>query len=352
MAARDSNVTIGIGVTYPRHDLIQARLLRYGSDDVDFIRFGPNDILFSSREVSGYKAKIDRVRGKVSWIWGMYPVPDVIYLDGRVEQEMVQRMVQLIGKNVFNSFTFDKLEGHELLRQDPLLSRHLPDACSVYAGEGLNPDVDHFLRRHREVYVKPADGASGKGVFVVRLGEDGQVHVSSFEQGEKAYPNLWEWLPKLKPGWPYIMQQSITTVRWYGLPTDIRLNMCKNGEGKWEEAFLMSRAALSGDYIRLNHYRMLLRRDFPDLFMRIKKSSEEIEAEILKVGHRICGFFDESGHHMADLGIDLGIDGSGKVWIFEVNPLPYPYTMAFGDMSLIRPLEYARFLARRSLPQH
>lgn len=350
MHRRRSKGLIGICVTYPRHELIQARILRFGFNDVDFVLFGPNDIRYEEGTVSGYWADKDAVRGAVRWIKGIYPMPDAVFLDGRVELDTIRNMERAAGKKVFNSFTFDKLQGDALLRQDEVLSRHLPDACIVRAGGGPNPELGRFLLRHRKAYLKPANGCSGKGILRVELDGKGQVVLRGFKRDEAFCinrPDMQMWTAELKPDEAYIAQQAVDTVTWHSLPTDIRLNMSKNGEGQWEPSFLTARAALSGGYVRLHHYRMLLRSHFAELFLPIQRSAEEIESEILEVGYRICSLFDRSDYHMGDLGIDLGIDTEGKPWIFEVNPLPYPYHMAFGDHSLIRPLEYARFLALR-----
>ncbi|MDQ6418440.1 YheC/YheD family protein [Paenibacillus sp. LHD-117] len=347
MQTRSSLGLIGICVLYPRHDLIKMRILWFGDNDVDFVRFGPNDIRFEEGILKGFKAEKDELRGTIRWIEGDYPIPDVIYLDGRVDLETVRIMEQAVGRKVFNSFIFDKLQGQEFLKRDEMLSRHLPDACSALEGNRPNPDLERFLRLHRNVYMKPTDGCSGKGIIRVKLDEGGQVLVSRFEHTESvtSYPCIQMWIAELKLTQNYIVQRTVSTVKWYGLPTDIRLNMTKNGVGEWDISFLISRAALTGDYNKLNQYQMLLRRDFAHLFSSTKKSCEEIEADIIKVGRRICAFFDESDYHMGDLGIDLGVDEAGEIWIFEVNPLPYPYNMAIGDRSLVRPLEYARYLA-------
>gem|GEM_PF-4777140 len=50
---------------------------------------------------------------------------------------------------------------------------------------------------------------------------------------------------------------------------------------------------------------------------------------------------------MADLGIDLGVDEKGKLWIFEVNHIPFPALGAIEDPSVYKPLEYAYYLANR-----
>lgn len=46
---------------------------------------------------------------------------------------------------------------------------------------------------------------------------------------------------------------------------------------------------------------------------------------IMELGLSIGHWFDASGHHMADLGIDLGIERNGKLWIIEVTPFPFPF---------------------------
>jgi D-alanine-D-alanine ligase-like ATP-grasp enzyme len=74
---------------------------------------------------------------------------------------------------------------------------------------------------------------------------------------------------------------------------------------------------------------------------------DQIEQEVIELGFRIGEAMDQSNYHMADIGIDLGMEKSGRLWIFEVNPLPTPMLnkleICRGD-SLTMPLEYARYL--------
>lgn len=112
--------------------------------------------------------------------------------------------------------------------------------------------------------------------------------------------------------------------------------MCKNGFGEWEATAIPSRAASNDSHIcgELS--------DISDL----RNVNWDWVQQIKDLGFTICQAFDCAGYHMADLGIDMGMDLKGKLWIFEVNPLSYPYYKLadIQDDSMTRPLEYSHYL--------
>lgn len=74
---------------------------------------------------------------------------------------------------------------------------------------------------------------------------------------------------------------------------------------------------------------------------------ERLEREATELGFRIGRTLDLTGHHFADISIDLGMQSDDRLYVFEVNPLPTPLMTRLepdrGD-SLTLPLDYARYL--------
>lgn len=325
--------------------LVRKRLEQY-SGNITLIRFHIEDLDFENRRIKG-----DSLIKKNGQIYQekqeTFSLPTVIYLQCYVEPEVVEKIEQLIDQKVFNSFIFDKWECWKLLHQDEELSPYLP-----YTQKLENEiTLQQSLFVYKDVFLKPLNpshGHSSKGIFRVKWQPGGRVQVTYRKEEEiqtisfDSYEEFHDWIsPRLPEN--YIIQQSIQTKTWHQKVTDLRLNMNKNGEGKWEVSLLLLRVASNDSHIAEKvlaaHPMKNLIKVFPG-----DTDMDNIEEIVNNLGFKICNSLDKSGHHMADLGIDLGIDENGGVWIFEINPLPHPLKGVL-DPSWARPIEYAVYLS-------
>lgn len=79
------------------------------------------------------------------------------------------------------------------------------------------------------------------------------------------------------------------------------------------------------------------------------------KAQIRRLSRQVVDALEQgSGRTFGELGIDLGLDTSGKVWIIEVNSKPRktPTTekgrQDLVDLSFERPMRYAIYLATKA----
>ncbi|MBX9972596.1 YheC/YheD family protein [Cytobacillus firmus] len=363
---------IGICISNAKREfqkLAKARLERYPGD-MTLIRFHIKDLDFENLQVKGvYLEKKGREMNRKK---GVFPLPEVIYLQCHVDDKLVKKIEGVIGRRVFNSFIFDKWECWDLLEKDDALRRHLPYTQKLENGTNLQ----QFLYNYEDIFLKPIDpshGHSSKGIFRVKLlanskelnyhnilqsvkdffvtkqklQKEGSILVTYLKQGEmqresfELYKKFQDWiLPKFSKN--YIMQQSIQTIKWKEKVTDIRLNMNKNGKGDWEVSLLLLRVALNDSHCTPRVLTARPMRSLTKMFPN-DKNMENIETAVVDIGFKICDCLDESGYHMADLGVDLGLDENGHLWVFEVNPLPHPL-IGVPDHSMTKPLEYAAYL--------
>ncbi|MGN2275074.1 YheC/YheD family protein [Priestia megaterium] len=324
--------------------LVRKRLEQYYGN-ITLIRFHIKDLNLKNRQIKG--DSFMKRKGMIHKKHGVFPIPQVIYLQCYVEPKVVEEMEQLIGHKVFNSFIFDKWECWKLLHQDTELSPYLPYTQKMENEVMLQLSL--FI--YKDIFLKPISpsyGHSSKGIFRVKWKADGKVQVT-YRKGKEmqkvsfdSYEKFRNWISRILSE-SYIIQQSIQTKTWHQKVTDLRLNMNKNGQGKWKVTLLILRIASNDSHIAKKvlaaHPMKNLIKLFPD-----DKNMDGIEGIVNNLGFKICNSLDKSGHHMADLGIDLGIDESGHVWIFEINPLPHPLK-GVSDLSWTRPIEYAAYLS-------
>lgn len=336
---------IGIGVSRAKRGfqrLVEERLEQY-PDDITLIRFHIKDLDFENLQVKG--DYFEKRGGRINQKKGVFPFPDAIYLQCHVKHKTVRKIEQLIGRKVFNSFIFDKWECWDLLKKDNELRNHLPYTQKL---EHL-VILQHLLYSYEDIFLKPIDpthGHSSRAIFRVKLQEEGKIE--TIYQEEKKIQREQFTSPKKFLDWispkfstkAYIIQQSIQTVKYEEMATDIRLHMNKNGKGEWEVSTLIFRVATNSSHIS-NGISIL------GINYLEEMTDSTIKRAIVNLGSKICSVLDQSGYHMGDLGIDLGVDKNGHVWIFEVNPLPYPYTL-FQYHAFTKPIEYAHYLATNS----
>lgn len=313
---------------------------------VDFICFHWKEINMMNYSVNGKKFN----RKTEKWEDGTFPLPHVAFIQGYLNKEIIAKLENIFGINLFNNFLFDKWEGSEFLSSNQNLRKHVPKTLKLH--------TDHLssqLCRFSDFFIKPMIGSSSGGIMRVKSLLDGSFEVFQTIRNEYLFQQfhtideLINWLePKITNG-HYILQQAIETKKYRNNATDIRLNMNKNTTGNWEKSLLLFRISSNQNFIvprkisqvytfdRLHNSPSIL----PDINLK------KLEVSIMSIGQNICQAFDEAGFHMADLGIDLGLDEKGKLWIFEVNHIPFPALGAIEDPSVYKPLEYAYYIANR-----
>ncbi|MDG0032917.1 YheC/YheD family protein [Priestia sp. Y58] len=347
-------IGICVSKTKPLFERLAKERLEQYPGDATLITFHIEDLNLARRNVRG--GYLEKIGGEINRAEGVYPLPDVIYLQCHVDNNVVKQVERVIGRKIFNSFIFDKWECWSLLAKDNELRNHLPDTKKLEYRTNLYP----FLHQYKDIFLKPIDVShahNSRGIFRVKLQKKGKIKIFYRERNKmqeksfKSYQKFQEWtLPSLSFG-EYILQKGIDTVKNSKNATDIRINMNKNSKGQWEVSMILVRVASNISHVIPKFATTYSISNFIKTITYDKGKIEDVEKSVTDLGLKICRVLDKFGYHMADLGIDLGMDKNGHVWIFEINPLPFPFRGTIQDHSLIRPLEYASYLALTDRPK-
>ncbi len=152
----------------------------------------------------------------------------------------------------------------------------------------------------------------------------------------------------------FLIQQGIDLIRLDGRPVDFRVHTNKNAEGKWTVTAIA--AKISGENSITTHLatggevRTLaeLYGDPRERVGMMRKLSKAALAVSRVLNEHIEGFIGE-------IGFDLGVDHSGKVWMFEANSRPgrsifsHPKLRSVDYLTKRRNFEYASYLSERSI---
>lgn len=313
---------------------------------------------FSMKDIDLKKAQI---RGFTChnnvWVKALFPLPDVIYprCNSEFNRYSVRQSLQNMGVRYFNPPGIGKWGTYKTLIQNPRLVQYLPDTRLINSFRDLN----EMLNKYHHVYMKPITGSQGKNIIKVsQLGRpksyEYQYQIKQRRVFEKA-GNLQELERKLRPfmgSRRYLAQQQINLLRKDGCIMDLRVMTQKNRIGKWTvtgNAFRIGKAGSITSNISgggsVGDVQTLLNLYFDKT--QVKEIMNDIDFLALETARTMETRLGPTG----ELGIDIGVDQNGKIWLIEANLKPArKIFLLMKDnearlMSVRRPIEYSIYLA-------
>lgn len=320
--------------------------------------FTPGSIDWAKLTVRGCNYVMSK-NGKGYWISGIYPLPDVVYdrIGSRIGEgrektkHMKARLKRLPYLRYFNPAFLNKWKVHQILNSYPGLKPYLPQTRIL---NDINLEL--LLSTYPEVYMKPANGSLGSGIIKVKTLPSGMLQYVSYgggrHRGQAENPgDLLKKTREFRQDRSYIVQQGLNLATYKGCNFDLRIIYQKNHQGEWQIGKKFARVAPPGSAVA-NMARggeaVPSRRVFNYLF-----SKEQIESknrEIKELCYKVATTMERNGDLWGELGLDLGIEKNGHLWLIEVNSKPRKTTETEYSQSIMkntfrRPLEYASYLA-------
>ncbi|RXT07940.1 YheC/YheD family protein [Ammoniphilus sp. CFH 90114] len=219
------------------------------------------------------------------------------------------------------AYSRSKLNKHNLMAKSSSLNSALPQTRSLSKDNFIS-----LLKKYRDVIVKPSIGSGGVGVMSVSSLNNGKYKIQ-FEKTIKMVKGLqsaYSFIRNSTNGSPYIVQQKITLAKVGRMPFDARVMIQRNKNSDWIITGKLAKIAGAG-YIVTNVARS--RGRVIPLSSAIRqsnlrgKSSSQIQSQMdsisLKVAKQLQKYY-----RIDTVGLDLGVDPNGKVWIIEANFTP------------------------------
>lgn len=295
-----------------------------------------------------------------AWSPADFPYPDVV-LDRCYPNayQAHKKLEEVIGSGkIFNKKTMiNKLDFYDALKKDEFLINHLPETI-VCAGSS---DIEHFLSKHHEIFIKPLSGMKGIGIIIVSL-QNGLIKCRYMEKGkavERDVANPGQVFDMLQDFGrrkrQYILQNSVPRMKYQGSPFCFRVMVCKNGNGQWLVPAIFTKAA-TGDSFLTNHASgarfVSLKNLFNDISDKVRYKKSDCIQLLVDLGLKTAQVLDSKYSPLGVLGLDIILDRSGKPWLIEANgnpgTVPRSHTVEFPDwiyQSFKLPLSYAIYLA-------
>ncbi|WP_134686616.1 YheC/YheD family endospore coat-associated protein [Brevibacillus migulae] len=314
--------------------------------------FAPQDVDVGSRSIYGYVPAGAKgwIRRKITW-------PDVVIDRYRYSPTAAfQRYVAFRRRKLFpytNNRLANKWKVHQVLIKDERMHPWLPDT-QLFQKATLRS----MLRKHSQLYVKPVNGTGGRGILKIERTEEG-YHLLGRDHNRvkrsirtNSQPSLLTKVERWVNRGYYIIQQGLALDLKPGRSVDMRLLLQKNQDGVWSITGHGIRVGgqqsatsnLHGGGTAVDSTRFLAAR-FNE------ERAKEIVAECEKLGYQTAATIENHFGRMLELGLDIGVDRDGRVWLIEVNPKPgREIFKELGQLALYRqairkPLQYAMHVA-------
>lgn len=326
--------------------------------------FCPEDIDWESCTATGYVPRQNNLDGSSFWSSIKTPLPDVVYdripsrsVEARPEvAEAISRLKQRRLK-YFNPMFLDKWETHLALQNVPEVQSYLPPTDVVE----IPLDIKASLDKYRSVFLKPSAGSLGRRIIKIDTVENGYSYI--YRSRDKlsiqgTAPDFGSLLNHLRPVMGkrrFIVQKDLNLSRYENCPFDIRVLVQKDMFGNWRRTKIYVRVAAPDNFLsnlsdgaRPQPINKVLQEVFHTNFSDKEGLGENIRAAVRKIPPALE---QATGMIWGELGIDLGIDNKGRIWLIEVNSKPFRALVSTSGLlnlirrSLLRPLEFAKFLA-------
>ncbi|WP_028611902.1 YheC/YheD family protein [Paenibacillus harenae] len=319
--------------------------------------FTPNQIGTSNHTVDGWIYSD-------GWKQAAMPAPDVINnrltsrkLENRPSVQHFMKEVKLYHQTtVFNEKFLDKTEVFEALKKDDSLVRYLPESHLLRNYSMLKS----MCSRYSNVFLKPGRGSLGKGIIRITRNDSGgyqALYATAAGTRRVQYSTMAKLFSTISAKMKtvrYQIQQGLQLIEIQKRPVDFRALVQKNAAGKWTITSIVARTA-GNDHFVSNLARGGTLSSVGDAVAKSNlqagisrlEASQRLQQAALNIAR---GVDTQIPAHFGELGIDLALDTSGRVWLLEVNSKPSKNDNTTLSEKKIRPsvrmmIQYSRFLS-------
>jgi len=261
------------------------------------------------------------------------PIPDVIYnrIHSRKQEftdsfNSFRNLLEKLRIPMFNDRFLSKWEVNNWLHEELQLTAHIPET-KLFTKENFF----ELAQKFETVFVKPIHGSQGRNIIKAIRSDDSQYMIqTSFShpliKDEERF-SLHEAFQKIKSmlnKQVFLIQQGIPFLTYESRPLDFRVLCHKSDQYHWKVTSVIARVGAADEFVsNLARGGMMMR--------PVEALSHNLDSKrSLKVLEQLKFFSLEAASAISrhasgitgELGIDIGIDETGKPWLIEVNSKP------------------------------
>jgi hypothetical protein len=304
------------------------------------------------------------------WQYCSLPIPDIIYDRAayleKDEKELAKEIREEFNINPKIRFinptgSLGKWPLYKNLSKYPEIKTYLPYTILYNTFD----DILSMLDKYHFIFLKSSYGSRGKEVLSIEK-SDNKYRIDFFHKELKlvyvqdvlelkSYIDNFISEKKTLGRKNFLIQQGINFIKYNGHNIDFRIDIVKNEDGKWEPS--RSYGIYSSGNSKITNFCVGgMQEQFKDIYPKLKIMHRNIdlptEDTIIATIERIASFIEKSFGPHGEIGMDIAIDDTGKLWFIEGNAKPDKSRIpGFDDMEGIAPqalaiFKYAKYLAK------
>lgn len=345
MSEEDKNLTTS------RLNRLMVYVREYSKIHGAIVVFALNKVDMANRLIEGYCYN----PSENCWKKGIFPYPSSIYRTIGLSKKWKNHFLSAIGDKIFNNPYFSKWDMYKWFSVDEQINNNIPHTVLYQSHQ----DVLDLLARYGKVYIKPVSGLQGRRVvqasmenkaFVFKYRETGENCKVELKNENEAI----EFLQKRFYHGRYLIQKAIDLLQYNGRIIDFRCVMQKNQSDMWickavigrcgDRESIVSNISNGGTAFPVIK---MLKKAIPSSQDNVLLLKEKMESFAIAV----CNTLDECGINCGNLGVDVGIDIQGNLWLIEINNRDPDHTIALNinDKQLYYTLKTGQLFYAKSL---
>lgn len=328
--------------------------------------FCVDNVSFENKKIKGYTF----IKSLNEWKYDFFPVPDIIYDRAayleKDEKETAKEIREEFNINSKIRFinpigSLGKWPLYKKLSKFSEIKNYLPYTILYKTFD----DILSMIDRYHFIFLKSSYGSRGQEVLSIERSDN--VYRVDFFHNElklvyaqdvlelKRYIEDFINEKKISGRQSFIVQQGIRLVKYNGHNIDFRIDIVKNEDGKWEPS--RSYGIYSSGNSKITNFCVGgTQEHFKDVYPKLKAMHKNIdfpsEETIITSIEKIATSIEKSFGPHGEIGIDIALDDTGKLWFIEGNAKPDKSRIPdFDDMEGIAPqalsiFKYAKYLAK------
>lgn len=298
---------------------------------------------FSNENIDWFNEKIKGVTyfpDTDKWVSFWFPLPDVIYDRGiflsdklkplgKETRRLLRKYPNIKFINGRNNL--GKWELYERLSKYPSMKAYLPETI-VYTNM---EQIKKMLDKYKFIFLKSFNGSLGQEVVSIEQ-TDEYMKINFYDSIENrlndlfitSFDDLKAFISKFFGDEQFIIQQGIHLLKFENRTFDLRLLLNKNEKSLWECTLMICRIAPEDKSITnicSGGTALFYEKAYPILNSTDCLSQIPTYDEIFEVSKRIVGYIQREFGLFGEIGIDLGLDIHGNIWLIEANAKPDKY---------------------------
>lgn len=214
-----------------------------------------------------------------------------------------------------------KWNKHLALVDDPKLKDHLP-----YTTLFNTNNFKTFLSNYPTFFLKPRLGGGGFGVYkVTKQGSSYVLHYGAYRRKYTKPSQLYRALEQRCRGKQYIMQQGINLLQISSRLVDFRVVLLKQ-QKEWVYMGVMGKLAAKHKFVTNQAnggHAIRFKRALTLGLNYTEKQCKTIHDQLRSTCMAIAKTMNAKFKNITELGIDIGIDRNGAIWLLEANTKPH-----------------------------